>query len=313
MKATTSGKHRLLLLPALLLVLVTAVPSFAATAKGKVFPTPDQAVEALVTAVREGNKEDIVAILGPGSEEIVSSGDAVVDNESRERFLTFYDKKHRINRGKSGKAMLVLGEQEYPFPIPLVKSGKGWSYDAKAGRDEILNRRIGRDELAVIDVLHAYVEAQRDYASRDANRNGIADFAGKIRSSPGKKDGLYWEAGEGEEESPLGPLAAKAASEGYQKPESEEPIPFHGYYYKILTAQGKHAKGGAYDYVVNGKMILGFAMVAYPAQYGSSGIMTFVVNQDGVVYQKNLGKNTAGIASAMKLYDPDLSWKKVAD
>jgi hypothetical protein len=308
-------KYRhLLLLCALMLAVATALPAVAATAKtGKTFPTPEKAVQELVSALQGNDTEQLSAILGPGSSNIVSSGDPVMDRENRERFVQIYKEKHSIGKPSATKAVLVVGKQAYPFPIPMVKKGEGWIFDTKAGREEILNRRVGRNELAVIDVMRAYVEAQRDYATMDVNHNGIADFAQKIRSTPGKKDGLYWEAKEGEEESPFGPLAAEAASEGYSKPQSEEPVPYHGYYYKILTAQGSHAQGGGYDYIVNGNMVLGFALLAYPAQYGSSGVMSFIVNQNGTVYQKNLGKNTASIASAMKLYDPDQSWKKVAD
>ncbi|MFI5324152.1 MAG: DUF2950 domain-containing protein, partial [Thermodesulfobacteriota bacterium] len=193
----------------------------------------------------------------------------------------------------------------------IVKKGERWIFDTEAGREEILNRRIGRNELNVIEVLHAYVDAQREYASKDRNGDGSLEFAQKLVSTNGKHDGLYWETKEGEEMSPFGPLAAQAAKEGYNvKPQSDDYSPYHGYFYKILKGQGKSAHGGRYDYVVNGKMILGFALVAYPSKYGSSGIMTFIVNQEGVVYEKDLGKNTADIAQSMKWYDPDGSWKK---
>ena len=233
--------------------------------------------------------------------------DPVADKSGRERFVNLYDEKNVIEGADTGRAVLSLGNEDYPFPIPVVKKGKVWRFDARAGKEELLNRRIGRNELEVIDVLHSYVDAQREYAAMDRDSDGVMEFAQKIRSTPGKKDGLYWATKEGEQASPFGPLAAKAAQEGYTK----ENTALYGYYFKVLKAQGKDAEGGAFDYLVNGKMILGFAMVAYPAQYSSSGIMTFIVNQNGIVYQKNLGKNSARIAASMKLFNPDSSWKKV--
>ena len=208
---------------------------------------------------------------------------------------------------ETGKAVFSIGNEDYPYPIPLVKKGQVWRFDTRAGKEELLNRRIGRNELEVIEILRAYVDAQREYATTDWDGDGKSEFAQKIRSTPGKKDGLYWAAKEGEKLSPLGPLAAKAAKEGYSK----ESTALHGYHFRILKGQGKDAEGGAFDYLVNGKMLLGFAMVAYPAQYGSSGIMTFIVNQNGIVYQKDLGKNSSKVAAAMKLFNPDKSWKKV--
>ncbi len=296
---------------ALVIVLVVALPGQAATPKKaqKSFGSPEEAVKGLVAAVKNHDRNEALAILGPDSPDIVNSGDPVADRAGQERFVRLYEENNVIEGAESGKATLIIGNEAYPFPIPLVKKGKKWRFDTRAGKEEILNRRIGRNELDVIDVMRAYVEAQREYASKDRGGGSMA-FAQKIRSTPGKKDGLYWKAGEGEEESPLGPLAAKAAGEGY-KTSGESPIPFHGYYFRILKAQGKDADGGAFNYVVNGSMILGFAMVAYPAHYGSSGIMTFMVNQNGVVYQKDLGKDTPEIAAAMKLYNPDKSWKKV--
>lgn len=305
--------NSLLLLPLLLVVLAVAVPVSKASSHEtqKSFSSPDEAVKSLVAALRNNDDKELVRVLGPGSETIVTSGDPVADKTGRERFIKLYDEKNVIERAETGRAVLSIGNEDYPFPIPIVKNGEVWRFDAKAGKDELLNRRIGRNELAVIDILKAYVDAQREYASVDRG-TGALEFAQRIRSTPGKRDGLFWEPKEGEEESPFGPLAAEAALEGYStKTKNEAPYPFHGYIFRILKAQGAHAKGGAFDYVVNGKMILGFAMVAYPAQYGASGIMTFIVNQDGVVYQKNLGKNTGKTAAAMKLYNPDASWTKV--
>jgi len=298
-----------LLLPALLFVLAGVASAIAAPTKNhqKSFSSPEDALVSLVKAARNHDINALTAILGPGSKQIIASGDPVADKTGLERFVKLYDEKVVIEGAETGKAVFSIGNEDYPFPIPLVKKSGAWRFDTKAGREEILNRRIGRNELDVIEILRTYVDAQREYATTDWDGNGITEFAQKVRSSPGKKDGLYWAAKEGETLSPLGPLAAKAAREGYSK----ESTALHGYYFRILKGQGKDAEGGAFDYLVSGKMILGYAMVAYPAQFGSSGIMTFIVNQSGVVYQKNLGKNTGKIAAAIKLYNPDSSWKKV--
>ena len=302
----------LLLLLALLVIPAGSVTALAASSPKaqKSFASPEVAVKSLVAAVRSNDNKELAAILGPGSREIVSSGDPVADQAGRERFVKLYDEKNAIQGADTGKAVLSIGSEEYPFPIPVVKKGDAWRFDAKAGKEELLNRRIGRNELEVIDTLRAYVDAQRDYASEDRG-NGVREFAQKLRSTPGKKDGLYWEAKEGEAESPFGPFVAKADREGYEELKSGKPSPYHGYLFRILKAQGKNADGGAFDYVVKGRMILGFALVAYPAQYGASGVMTFIVNQNGIVYQKDLGKNTGKVAAAMKVYNPDKSWKKV--
>ena len=302
-----------LLLPALLLVVTWHTPALAAPSHKAPtsFSSPEKAVETLMAALRSDDNSKLLAILGPGSQAIVSSGDPIADKAGRERFLRLYDEKKAVEMAGTGKAVLSVGNDDYPFPIPVVKKGDGWVFDTMAGKEEILNRRIGRNELEVIDVLRAYVDAQREYASKVRAGTHVMEFAQKIRSTPGKRDGLYWETKEGEEESPLGPLAAEAAHEGYVKPKSGNPSPYHGYYFRILKGQGKSADGGAFDYVVNGKMILGFALVAYPAQYGASGIMTFIVNQNGIVHQKDLGRNTGKIAAAIQQYEPDKSWKKV--
>jgi hypothetical protein len=298
---------------ALLVILAAGAPALAAAKSTvqKSFTSPEEAIKNLVSAVKNSDSKELLAILGPGATPIVSSGDPVEDQAGRERFVKLYDEKHVIAGADSGKAVLVLGNDEYPFPIPVVKKGAAWHFNTRAGKEELLNRRIGRNELQVIDLMRAYVDAQREYAAKDRDGDGTAAFAQKIRSTPGKRDGLYWEAKQGEEESPFGPFAAKAAREGYDQPKSGKPSPYHGYLFKILKGQGKNADGGAFDYVVNGKMLLGFALVAYPAQYGASGVMTFIVNQNGVVHQKDLGRNTAKTAAAIKLYNPDSSWKKV--
>jgi DUF2950 family protein len=318
MQSPRSRSEKTVLLP-LVLALVFAVAavlsapdsSAAAKAKSKAFASPEEAVKALVDAMKTGEKAQLSAIFGPGSESLISSGDDVADKAGRERFLKDYEGKNSLVKKSDDEVILQVGKEDWPLPIPIRKKGSAWSFDVKAGKDELLSRRIGRNELNVIELLQAYVDAQREYAARDWDGDGVYPFAQKFRSTPGKKDGLYWNAGEGEEASPFGPLAARAAREGYTKTaKSGEKIPLHGYYFKILKAQGKHAPGGAYDYVVKGNMILGFGLVAYPAKYESSGIMTFIVNQEGVVYQKDLGRETAKAAEAMKRYDPDPAWRK---
>jgi len=287
--------------------------SVSAAAKGKqeTFATPEDAVKALVDAMRANNTKELLAILGPGSESLVSSGDKVRDRAGRERFIKHFEEKNSLEKQGDEKVVLHVGSDDFPLPIPIVKKGTAWYFDTKEGKEELLNRRIGRNELNVINSLYALVDAQREFASKDRDGDGKLEFAQKFMSSKGKHDGLYWDTKEGEGDSPLGPFVAKASAMGYgAKERSEKPMPFHGYYFKILKAQGPHATGGVYDYVVKGKMILGFAFLAYPANYGSSGIMTFIVNQEGVVYQKDLGKNTANVAKAMKRYDPDKSWTK---
>lgn len=302
----------LLLLLAMLALLAVGTSALAAPNRNsqKTFASPEEALQSLVTAVRSNDNKALAFILGSGSKAIISSGDPIADKNGRERFVKLYDEKVVIEGAETGKAVFTVGNEDYPYPIPLVKKDSAWRFDTRAGKEELLNRRIGRNELEVIEILHSYVDAQREYFATDWDGDKNAEFARKIRSAPGKKDGLYWPVKEGEQLSPLGPLAAKAASEGYKKGKKGMTA-LHGYYFRILTAQGKDAEGGAFDYIVNGKMILGYAMVAWPAQYGASGVMTFIVNQNGVVYQKNLGKNTAKIATNMKLYNPDSSWKKL--
>lgn len=299
---------------AVILLSGTCSQSLAESILQKSFVSPEEAVNALVVAVRTNDKNEILAILGTGGKELISSGDEVADKEGREKFLNAYDEMNKLEQESADKIVLHVGTDDWPLPIPIVKKDNTWVFDTKAGKEEILNRRIGRNKLNVIEVLHAYVDAQREYASSDCKGGGVVEFAQKFISTEGKHDGLYWEAKEGEEMSPLGPLVAQAANEGYaEKAEGINFSPFHGYYYKILKGQGKHATGGVYDYVVKGKMILGFALVAYPAQYGNSGVMAFIVNQEGVIYQKDLGKNTENIANGMKKFDPDKTWKKVEE
>ena len=279
--------------------------------KQKSFQSPEEAAKALFDAAKAGDTKEVSAIFGPAGREIISSGDEVADKAARERFVKSYAAMNKLEKETNNKVTLIVGEHDWPFPVPIVKKGETWVFDTMAGKEELLNRRIGRNELNTIQTCLAIVDAQREYAMKDRDKDKVLEYAQKFRSTPGKKDGLYWEAKEGEEQSPLGDLAAQAVREGYTpgKP-GQGPQPYHGYYFRILKAQGKNAPGGAYDYVVNGKMIGGFALVAYPAEYGNSGIMTFMVNHDGVVYEKNLGKETGKIASSMTKYDPDKTWKK---
>lgn len=293
----------------LLFVSASAPDSLAAEVGQTHFSSPDEAVEALVAATRADDLKSMLAILGPGSRDLVSSGDNVADNASRDKFVASYEKKHSLETGKAGAMILHIGADDWPMPIPIVRKGNSWVFDIGKGKREILNRRIGRNELRVIDLIDAYVDAQHEYASRDCRGDGTVEFAQRFISSTGNHDGLYWEAGEGEPQSPLGPLIAQAAKEGYRAEDNLSP--FHGYIFRILKGQGKHAKGGNYQYVVKEKMILGFALVAYPTEYGNSGVMTFVVNQEGTVFEKNLGKNSRRLAEAITVYNPDKSWKKV--
>ena len=320
MKSPRTRSDKALLLPLALALVFAVATAFsapdlsAATAKAKqkTFASPEEAVAALIGAMKTNDNAEMSAVFGPGSESLISSGDDVRDKAEREWFLKNYEEKNSLEKKGDDEAVLQVGKDDWPLPIPVRKKGSAWSFDTKAGKEEILDRRIGRNELNTIEAVQAYVVAQREYAARDWDGDGVYPYAQKFGSTPGKKDGLYWKAGAGEEPSPLGPLAARAAREGYPKAaKSGEVSPFEGYYFKILKAQGKHAPGGSYDYVVKGNMILGFGLVAYPAKYGSSGIMTFLVNQEGVVYQKDLGKGTAKTAQAMKRYDPDPTWKKV--
>ena len=311
-KKEYSVKHRwTIYITAVFFILTMSGLSPAETVKQRTFASPEEAVEALVTALRSNDVNALEAIFGPGSRTLFISGDPVEDQSGRERFLKFYDEKNRLEE-TADKVFLSVGDDDWPLPIPIVKRDALWRFDAKEGMDEILARRIGRNELSVIQVCLAYVDAQREYAIEDRDTDGLLEYAQKFRSDPGKKNGLYWNVKEGEEQSPLGPLFAVAHEKGYTAKQSGgKPVPYHGYYYRILKAQGKNAPGGAYDYMVNGQMIGGFALVAYPAKYASSGIMTFIINHDGVVYEKDLGDNTENAVLAMKLFNPDGTWKKV--
>ena len=268
------------------------------------YATPEEAVRALEAAVRSPDAVKLLApVLGPDSDDIVSSGDAVDDAASRKRFTAATSQRRRIELADDGKtAILYVGHDDWPFPIPIVHEAAGWRFDTPEGKQELLNRRIGRNELTALTVCRTYGDAQNEFAKR------FHEYAQSLRSSPGKHDGLYWDD-TGRDPSPFGPLVASATAEGYRVRDVEEPpSPYHGYFFRILKAQGKNAPGGARDYVKDGRMIGGFALIASPADYGSSGVMTFLVGEQGVVFQKDLGAGTADAAKAITTYDPDRTW-----
>jgi hypothetical protein len=275
----------------------------------RVFATPEQAAAELANAIRSNDLTHIHSVLGAGSGKVIRSGDPVQDAAGRKRFLEAYETSVKVEPSGDATATLLIGLEEFPFPFPLVKLTTGWKFDSKAGAEEVLNRRIGRNERSAIQVCLAYVDAQREYATKDRDKDGLLEYAHKFISTPGEHDGLYWETREGEAASPLGPLSTRAKEQGYNIGTQ----PYHGYYYKILTAQGADNPGGAYSYIVRGKMIGGFALVAYPARWGASGVMTFMCNHRGVVYEKNIGKDTVAIAERITRYNPDASWKKAGE
>jgi hypothetical protein len=293
-------------LSAAFLTAVTFAPYAAAQ---QLFVSPEAAATAFVEAVRADDHKMAKAVLGPGGQEILSSGDEMQDATVRQLFLMAYDTTHKINAIGNDRAMLSVGEQGFVLPIPILKREKGWMFDAAAGREEILFRRIGRNELSTIQVCLAYVDAQREYANLMKAGGAPAAYAQRFVSSSGKKDGLYWPQASGGEASPMGEFVAMATMEGYRL--AKKPQPFHGYYYKILTRQAATAPGGAADYVVDGHMIGGFALVAFPAEYGNSGVVTFLVNHDGTVFQKDLGARTSIAAERMTAFSPDHTWAKV--
>jgi hypothetical protein len=298
-----------------ILVSLTVAAFLCTAASGadaqRAFKTPEAAASALVAAVRAANKKAVVSVLGPDGNDIVSSGDEVADAATRLKFADAYDAKHRIAMEGDDKATLLIGKDDFPVPIPLVRKNGNWRFDTAAGRREILARRIGRDELDAIQSCLAYVDAQNEYAAKNPDGLGVGVYAQRIVSQRGKKDGLYWPTSQGEAPSPLGELVAKAAAVGYRIGSGRSP--YHGYYYKVLTKQGASAPGGALEYVVRGRMIGGFALVAYPAEYRNSGVMTFIVSHEGTVYQKDLGPDTAELAQRIASFNPDKSWRKVTD
>jgi hypothetical protein len=273
----------------------------------KTFSSAEEASNALVTAAQSNDEKAMLEILGPEGKQTVSSGDAAEDAQSRADFVQRYQEMHRLVKEPDGTTTLYVGAENWPTPIPLVNHGTLWYFDTEAGKEEILYRRIGRNEISTIRVCQEFVAAENEhYTEHD-------EYAQKVFSDEGQHNGLYWKAADGEPQSPIGPLVASAVAEGDAKTQNAAPAPYRGYHYRLLTRQGKNAPGGAKSYIVNGKMTEGFAFAAYPAEYGSSGVMTFVVNEDGVVYQKDLGQKTAVLAKAMKEYSPGSGWQKAED
>lgn len=307
----------------IILATLLALPTFTSVgaeekqktepAKPRVFATPEDGAKALLDATQSGNPASLREVFGAGGDEILS-GDKVQEASEIATFSKAIAKMCNLSKVGDDKVVLNVGSENWPFPIPLVKKDGQWQFDVAVGKDEILNRRIGEDEINTISVMRNYVNAQREYATEDRDGSGVLKYAQKILSTPGKQDGLYWETNDQSGESPFGPMIALATTQGYSaKKKTEAPVPFHGYYYKVLKSQGSNAPGGEYNYVINGNMIAGFALLAWPSIYGQSGIMTFVVNQQGMVYQKNFGPRTATVAAVMTEYNPDKSWKLVED
>jgi len=311
----TTTRRWLVAVAALAAGVIVAVPSghgAEGKAKGasaqKIYSTPEDAVNELVAAAKSGNLGTLVAVLGPGSRAIVSSGDPVADKAGLARFVKAYEQASKLEK-TGDKAVLAVGKDAWPFPVPIVKAAAGWRFDMRQGREELLNRRIGRNELAVVQVLRAYGDAQREYYVSNPPKDKLLHYAAKFRSTEGKRDGLYFPVKAGEKPSPLGPLVAGARAEGY-KSKDGKPIAYHGYYYRILNAQGPDAPGGAYSYVAHGRMIGGFAAVAWPATYDNSGIFTFMISHDGEVYQKDLGPQTATAVQKITRFNPDKTWAR---
>ena len=290
--------------------IAASIASAAAIIRQKHFSTPDAAVDALIVANRDDDKPALLAILGADGSKLIRSGDRVEDSRGRARLVAAFEEAHKIELEGQDKAVLIVGKEEWPLPIPLIHDPAGWRFDTKAGEEEILNRRIGHNELKVIEVCRGYVAAQREYAALKIG--GQSEFARRFLSTPQQHDGLYWPIEPGETESPFGPLVAQAQASGYPAASAAanaKPRPYYGYYFRILLAQGPNAPGGAMSYLSEGHMTRGFALVAYPATYGDSGVMTFIVNQSGIVFEKNLGTATLRIAQQSTQYDPDSSWR----
>jgi len=302
------GVRQIICLFALLNATSMALP---APAGQKSYASPEAAIAALVDAVKSGNKVKLNLILGSNGGKLISSGDPVADANGRAAFMKAYGEANKLVLEGDAKVVLEIGKDGWPFPIPLVKSNNNWKFDTEQGEQEILARRIGHNELAAIQVCMAIVDAEHEYAASHLDSDGVPKYTSRIGSTPNKHDGLYWPASPNEAPSPLGPLIASAAGEGYTPASSKELSPYHGYFYRILAAQGKNAPGGEYEYLIKGKMIGGFAVIAYPARYGASGIKTFMVNHEGVVFEKDIGPDTAAVTTNMNAYDPDSTWKQV--
>lgn len=296
----------------LVLIVMSSMAGCATTPERR-FASPDQAVDSLVQALRSYDRKELTGIFGSDAADLISSGDETADRNGVNHFLELYDARHNLNPEPDGSMTLVIGDQDWPLPIPLVKDeeANAWYFDAATGQDEIINRRVGRNELATMQVCLAAADAQREYALNDLDGNGIQDYARKFISDPGQRNGLYWPTDEGQPPSPLGLLVSQAAEKGYTASSTGKPQPYHGYRYRLLTSQGPNAPGGAFPYVVQDKMIGGFALIAYPAEYGASGVMSFIMNHAGVVYERDLGSQSTSIAEAMTEFDPGPEWTQV--
>lgn len=281
-----------------------------AVVRQKIFTTAETAVEALGAAYECGDLAGVARILGDDKKSLVSSGDPVVDRHELEWFKSLYMEKHGVSLERDDRAILLLGKDEYPYPIPIVKGNKGWRFEPSEGHEDLISRRISKAELSALDLVVSYVEAQRAYVRQDHDGDGILEYARRFRSSPGRHDGLYWEEKPGHAPSPLAALVSFMAKEGYKPAREGDMAIYRGYFYKILKAQGTHAPGGACEYEVNGKMTGGFALAAFPVRYGISGVLTFMVNKDGAVYQKDLGPETAAFGNTVTVFDPDETWTK---
>lgn len=303
----------LLALSALSLAILIHFETASAAPKTEVqtFSTPDQAVEMLTKAASTYSIEGLRTLFGSENKDLLSSGDPVSDQAGLTRFTELFNEEHSLEPLGEGKMALIIGKEEWPFPVPLVKGEAGWSFDVDEGQEEIINRRIGRNELNAISVAHAFVDAQHEYAEADRDGDGFKEFAKVFISAHGRRNGLFWPRKQGEAPSPFGPFLARAADDGYRF-NKDKPVPYYGYLFKILDGQGAQAPGGAKSYITQGgRMTEGFALLAYPVNWGASGIMSFIVSQEGVVYEKNLGPSTEKAAHSMKLFNPDSSWKKV--
>ena len=291
----------------LVLVLLLALPLFATAADQKTFATPDAAVDALLAALKSNDEKALLELFGEKHKRLVVTGDAANDAATRAKAAKELETYRLLDERGPDRRVLLIGAEAWPVPIPLVRQGGSWRFATEEGIDELINRRIGGNEISAIEVLSAYLAAQRQYASRDRNGDGVLEYAQKIASTPGKQDGLYWPADvtKGEEASPFGPLIADST---YLKGHKHGD-PYRGYYFRILTSQGKSAPGGAYSYVVKGRLLAGFAMIAYPASYGESGVMSFIVNHNGTIYEKDLGKASTSIGAKMTAFDPGAGWK----
>ena len=303
-----SRHARLAALGLLIFVAAAAAQNVPAEQTQKRFATAEEAVQSVIKAAKADDRAELLAIFGTDAEEFLSSGDKVADRRARQVILVAVKEKWKLTSQGPNTKTLIIGNEEWPYPIPLVKDKGGWRFDTAAGREEVLYRRIGRNELSTIQACRVYLQAQKEYAAQSHDGKPAGLFAQKFGSQPGKQDGLYWKVGPSEDLSPLGEFAAQASSEGYSR--SDAPIPLHGYFFRVLTAQGPAAPGGAKSYISNDEMKSGFGLVAYPADYRNSGVMTFIINQDGVIYERDLGEKTVQLASQITEYNPDKSWRK---